>query len=176
MSEGLSRLGFKTYKEYLASSKWFWVVNRLNASKTGRKNKCFCCGGHGHSWHHLNYLNLGNELHGRDVVRICFKCHEAVHRKANYLGIEEATEKVRSMFGNKSFIDKFYQEERKRALKNLQERQQKWINPAPMRRNKRNNNFRHGFLQQTKPFEVTQAVPPDHHSASQQYKRKWKLK
>lgn len=71
-------LGFKEYREYLASS-WFRSLTKQLITQN-RKARCWICGKKNTLLlHHVKYDNLGNEKLGRDVYILCFTCHTRTH-------------------------------------------------------------------------------------------------
>mgnify|MGYP003349376232 len=72
----LSELGFSSYAEYLASSMWRELRNKVLSHF---RWKCFCCGGIATQVHHQRYHR--NDLTGKRkkyLKAICGTCHEAI--------------------------------------------------------------------------------------------------
>jgi len=71
----------KGYDQYLHSERWQKM--RLEAFRMVG-GRCIDCGGSATDLHHLNYINLGKERIGIDVVPLCLKCHRKCHWKKNW--------------------------------------------------------------------------------------------
>lgn len=66
------------YSSYLHSKHWYKLKKRLISGKV--VSKCYICGSSSRLLvHHISYANLGKEVLGRDVVIVCFNCHEEIH-------------------------------------------------------------------------------------------------
>jgi hypothetical protein len=77
-------LGFSSYDDYLHSEHWQTTVRRFKGTS------CWCCGsGTFLDLHHRTYARLGEEKAG-DLVTLCRRCHELVHKEVrdgrSYLG------------------------------------------------------------------------------------------
>lgn len=72
----LRRLGFGSYKEYLASDLWASIRKRV---LTAGKGKCRACGCTAQCVHHKKYGMA--EMSGKDIsylVPLCHKCHSEI--------------------------------------------------------------------------------------------------
>lgn len=75
---GWEALGFKSYMDYLNSYLW---KNKRDFVINLRGNKCEKCDSRDNlNVHHLNYDNVCNER-SRDLIVLCFKCHNEEHKK-----------------------------------------------------------------------------------------------
>lgn len=74
--DNLTRLGFKTYDEYLLSSHWIDFKTRYRTS--GRSQVCAVCSHSAIQLHHHTYVRLGAENYD-DVTPLCWRHHEDVH-------------------------------------------------------------------------------------------------
>lgn len=74
---GWKALGFKSYKDYLASDMWK-DKKKLMLSLYPSCQKCDS--NIGLNVHHKNYYSVGNEGQ-EDLIVLCFKCHEEEHGK-----------------------------------------------------------------------------------------------
>jgi hypothetical protein len=84
--EALKRLGFSSYRDYLASPNWQRTRSRYYQSKL-YKGRCYACGCSDKPLeiHHKSYKRLGWErLH--DLVALCRECHQATHNFADRTG------------------------------------------------------------------------------------------
>lgn len=78
----------KNYENYL-KTKWWTKIIRKNIERhpkfTGLCDNLNCCYTLGklrtYSIHHLNYNCLGNERYLKDIVILCYPCHQDVHDK-----------------------------------------------------------------------------------------------
>jgi hypothetical protein len=75
--ERLSRLGFKSYLEYLKSDLW---KNRRTRFFEKNPRRCIGCGeDQGRiDLHHRTYVRIGQEL-DQDLVPLCRSCHQSLH-------------------------------------------------------------------------------------------------
>lgn len=71
------RLGFRTYREYIASPHWQDFKQRYYTS--GLPTDCMCCRNPRAQLHHHTYERFGREELG-DVLPLCGACHSLVHR------------------------------------------------------------------------------------------------
>lgn len=72
----LEHLGYEDYPDYINSPHWREVRARFRNSD--RPQTCIC-GADGVLLHHKTYQRLGAE-HLDDLVALCAKCHDMVHR------------------------------------------------------------------------------------------------
>ena len=73
------RIGYDSYRDYLASD--FWKKRRLKYSKS-HPRRCFACNCRGFlHLHHISYERLGRELDD-DIIWLCEECHRNVHKIA----------------------------------------------------------------------------------------------
>ncbi len=73
----LRELGYKSYREYLASDHWISVKKRYRASK--RPQECVSCSDILYQLHHTTYERLGREWL-KDLIPLCDGCHGKFHR------------------------------------------------------------------------------------------------
>jgi len=69
----LPQLGFKTYRDYLASDLWHKIQARVYSA---RGKKCYLCGRDATELHHMRYHK--DDLLGKNIkfiVPICHECH-----------------------------------------------------------------------------------------------------
>jgi len=66
-----------TYQDYLLSPIW---MDRRNSMLAWYPD-CYMCGKPATTVHHLNYDHVGNEG-VKDLMSLCFSCHEFIHAKA----------------------------------------------------------------------------------------------
>jgi len=84
------------YKQYLLSKEW--KQKRIGILKT--RSSCECCKSQKIlQIHHLHYRNIFCEDLDKDLVVLCKKCHEMVHkwydnRKDKYRSLEEVTKDI----------------------------------------------------------------------------------
>lgn len=74
-NEVLKSIGYRTYKEYLASEDW----KSLRKSILDRFVFCICCDSKAQVVHHLRYDSrtlLG--INNANLAPLCHKCHEAI--------------------------------------------------------------------------------------------------
>ena len=79
------------YNEYIQSSKWrskrkqFFESNMWKTYPHGKeagKFVCYCCGADERlDLHHRTYKRFGNERINIDLIPVCRKCHEEIHKK-----------------------------------------------------------------------------------------------
>lgn len=74
----MGRMTKEEYKEYLKSEHWQNVrAKRLKIDN----HRCYLCGrAKALNVHHLRYDNLGNEDVKEDLVTLCYKCHQMLHK------------------------------------------------------------------------------------------------
>ncbi len=73
----LHALGFRTYAKYLLSD--HWADFRIRYFASGKPKTCTRCSYNRVQLHHITYIRLGAESLD-DVIPLCSKCHEKVHR------------------------------------------------------------------------------------------------
>ena len=73
----LTRLGFKTYQEYLKSDHWKDIKSRWVVS--GRLCECAVCAEKKYELHHKSYKRLGKETLG-SLMPLCRTHHKLVHQ------------------------------------------------------------------------------------------------
>ena len=74
--KALAQLGFESYAQYLASSRWTELRSQVLVYFGW---KCFCCGGRATQVHHQRYHK--NDLTGKRrkyLKAICGTCHDAI--------------------------------------------------------------------------------------------------
>lgn len=74
-NEVLKALGYRTYKEYLASEDW----KAIRASVLDRFPFCICCESRSQVVHHLRYDSrtmLG--INNANLAPLCHRCHETI--------------------------------------------------------------------------------------------------
>lgn len=67
---------FNTYTDYLASLEW----QQKREAFLEFRPRCENCGNIATQVHHKNYENVGREKL-RDLMAVCKKCHQKVHKK-----------------------------------------------------------------------------------------------
>lgn len=72
------------YKAYMESQEWAETRARWK-DRRRRRRFCWVCRDHRYHLHHRTYLRLGCEW-ARDLVPLCDRHHEAVHRLERALG------------------------------------------------------------------------------------------
>jgi hypothetical protein len=75
-SDQLTRLGFSSYDQYLASE--HWTNFRKRYCRSARPQHCLVCQDRNFQLHHCTYDRLGKE-NLDDVVPLCSPHHDAVH-------------------------------------------------------------------------------------------------
>jgi len=74
----LSELGFLSYEEYLTSSYWKNIVEKLIDCNPNAE--CYICGNnYSLVLHHVNYESLGEEVFEKDIFILCWKHHKKAH-------------------------------------------------------------------------------------------------
>lgn len=74
--QNLARLGFSSYRQYLASDTWSQIRERVLAT-----GECWCCGSRPSSVHHSSYPLTA--LAGNDdsvLYAVCHPCHKWAHK------------------------------------------------------------------------------------------------
>lgn len=94
--------GFESYKQFLESSFWKALRNKLRQKRFF--NICCCCGsGENINLHHIKYKNFLEEASHRYIFPLCQNCHNEVHKKSREKNIsfKVAMRRVRKSFGYK---------------------------------------------------------------------------
>jgi len=69
-------LSINSYSDYLKSIHWGKLKKRYITTNAS----CYVCGKrYSLLLHHVSYDRLGKEKIGRDLVIVCFKCHQKIH-------------------------------------------------------------------------------------------------
>lgn len=78
--ERLNALGFRNYKEYLASAHWKAQKEKFYALQE-KPYHCYLCGSYDQIWnvHHQRYKRIGMENLKKDLILLCRPCHQKVH-------------------------------------------------------------------------------------------------
>lgn len=79
-SERLKQLGHNSYDEYLESPHWKYIKGLYRQSSMPQT--CIACNKTKYDLHHRTYKRLGCEWKS-DLVPLCRKCHEKIHRYQN---------------------------------------------------------------------------------------------
>jgi hypothetical protein len=90
--------GFDGYDAYMRSEHWLGLRRRYVASWPDCR--CVVCGSIRFQLHHLRYDRLGRE-ELRDLVPLCPKCHDKVHRahRANKIPLQDFEAAAQAAFG-----------------------------------------------------------------------------
>jgi len=69
----------KEYRDYLKSDHW---QNKRLDKFNGKKRGCQICGDKNIQLHvhHLNYQHMGDEDCKKDLIIICYRCHNLIHQ------------------------------------------------------------------------------------------------
>lgn len=92
----LRSLGINTYQEYLLSTYWKNIKNKMYSSNIPKI--CLCCGSDKYlNIHHRKYKprDIDNPIIN-NYIFLCNKCHSAIHnlqKENKYLTINQATKK-----------------------------------------------------------------------------------
>lgn len=78
------------YQAYIASPAWVAQKERWR-SRHPRRRRCAACGGRRYDLHHRTYVRLGRErmgwaFFGGDLVPLCHREHEWLHRLQRRMG------------------------------------------------------------------------------------------
>ena len=77
--ERLKELGFRNYKEYLASD--IWKKQRTDFYKYRKTIHCqLCKKTYNLNVHHTRYSRLGKENFKKDLILLCRDCHYELHQ------------------------------------------------------------------------------------------------
>jgi len=83
LHNAVSRLGFKSYKNYLESEHWKALQKEFFHCQQS-DSKCYICQNvRSLHLHHLTYARLGSELLS-DLVGLCSVCHSDVHSHKSF--------------------------------------------------------------------------------------------
>lgn len=94
----LRKLGYASYRDYLASD--HWKAMRASYRASGLPCQCLVCDDPRFQLHHRTYTRLGREQLG-DVLPLCETCHRKVHEyERTHLTNIQGTHKIlRKVFG-----------------------------------------------------------------------------
>ncbi len=78
--ERLNLLGFRNYKQYLASAHWKAQKEKFYALQE-KPYHCFLCGSYDGNFnvHHKTYKRIGMENMKKDLLLLCRECHQKTH-------------------------------------------------------------------------------------------------
>ena len=106
----IKKLSRKEYKTYINSPEWrkkrkeyfsSKMYKTYPAGKVAGRFVCYCgCGEDNRlQLHHKTYKRLGNELISTDLVPVCQKCHQKIHKlqKESGMHLWGATKKQRKL-------------------------------------------------------------------------------
>jgi hypothetical protein len=98
MFRRLKKLGFASYRDYLLSAHWAKLKREYREGDLPQH--CLACRDSNYELHHRSYERLGAEIRG-DLIPLCRKCHEKVHRYADlhHLRIQATHKIMRKVFG-----------------------------------------------------------------------------
>jgi hypothetical protein len=99
------------YKEYLQTPYWNYLKKRYTTNKKMFKVwVCWICRKHKSFYHlhHKSYDNLFKERWGKDIIRVCSKCHKLLHfdELGNKLNMSVALQNNRAKQLRKIFLSK----------------------------------------------------------------------
>lgn len=83
----------KDYEQYLCTPEWDKKRRQRLHIDNGYCQMCNCSGTSYNplTVHHITYKSKGNEDIYRDLVTLCWQCHNAVHRMMNRITDEKGT-------------------------------------------------------------------------------------